>query len=259
MKVMIRCRTPEFAERSMKILGKYNLELSEDPDILISVGGDGSALHNFKKYKKPVLPVRTPDSQSYVSDIALEDLEKVCENLVGGNIYIEERTMLDAFINEKKVDSAVNDVTLTQVPTQAMRYSVYSDGWPAFGYDKLIGDGVIVATPTGSTAYNRSAGGHILSPDSEKIVVTLKYPVFLESKHQRSKILDENSSIALMFYRPASAFMIVDTNEFCVTNSDLINVKKSDETFDLVRIRGMEESRGSKEKRREEWFKRQSF
>ncbi len=139
-----------------------------------------------------------------------------------------------------------------------MRYGVYANGKALFGFEKIMGDGIIIATPTGSTGYNRSAGGYILeTPD--KIVVTLRYPVFQESQQERSKILDENSVIEFKFYRPEEAFVVIDSDFLKVKYSDRIVVRKSHETFNLVRIKGMEEDKGSKEKRRIQWFKEQLF
>jgi len=258
MKVLVQGRNPRFTSEALKILRKYEIEISDDPNILISIGGDGSTLYNYKKFRKPILPVRTFESQGYISDVEIEDFKEACEKLVKDLFYVEKRSTLDVYKNKTKIGFAINDVTIMQVPKEAMRYSVYVNGKALFGYEKIIGDGIIIATPTGSTGYNRSAGGYILET-SNKIVVTLRYPVFLESQEERSKILDENSVIEFEFYRPEEAFMVIDSNFLKIEKTDRIIVKKSDETFDLVRIKGMEEDKSSKEKRRIRWFERQLF
>lgn len=258
MKVLVQGRNPRFTSEVLKVLRKYEMEISDDPSILISIGGDGSTLYNYKKFRKPILPVRTFESQGYISDVEIEDFEEACEKLVRGLFYVEKRIALDVHKNRARIGFAINDVTFMQVPKEAMRYCVYVDGKALFGYEKIIGDGIIIATPTGSTGYTRSAGGYILET-SDKIVVTLRYPVFLESKEERSKILDENSVIEFRFYRPEEAFMVIDSNFLKIKNTDRIIVKKSDETFDLVRIKGMEEDKSSKEKRRIRWFESQLF
>jgi len=259
MKVSVQGKNQRFVNETLKILRKYDFEISDDPDILISVGGDGSTLYNYKKFERPILPVRTPESLGYISDIGIENLEMMCEKLIEKSFYVEKRILLDLHKNKIILGSAINDITMLQIPEGAMRYSVFADGKPLFGYEKIMGDGVITATPTGSTAYNRSAGGYVLDPSSKKFVVTLRYPVFIESQEEKSKIVDENSVIEFKFYRPEEAILLIDTKSFKIKNSDEIVVKKSDKTFDLVRIIDMEEERSSKEKRRKEWFEKQLF
>lgn len=258
MKVLVQGKNPRFVSEALEILRKYEVEISDDPDILISIGGDGSTLYNYKKFRKPILPVRTFESLGYISDLGIENFEGACENLVKGLFYVEKRLVLDVYRNNSKIGFAINDVTIMQVPKEAMRYGVYANGKALFGFEKIMGDGIIIATPTGSTGYNRSAGGYILET-SDKIVVTLRYPVFHESQQERSKILDENSVIEFKFYRPEEAFMVIDSDFLKVKYSDRIVVRKSHETFNLVRIKGMEEDKSSKEKRRIQWFKEQLF
>jgi len=261
MKIAVRGKFLEETETALKVLKRFNFEISDDPDILITIGGDGSALYYYRTLKKPILPLRsaTLTSQGYVSDIGMGDLEVACLKLRETQFYIEKRILLDVIKNRKKLSSAINDVTIMPVPPKAMRYSVCVDGKPLFGYEKLIGDGVTIATPTGSTGYNRSAFGHILAPHSKQIVVTLRYPIVLESKEDRSKKVDENSEIEFKFHSPEEAFLIADNECFIIRSCDEIVVRKSDETFDLVRIKGMEEGRKPKEERRKKWFKRQMF
>lgn len=258
MKVMVQGKNMRFVDKASQILRKYAIEFSDDPDILISIGGDGSTLYNYKRFRKPILPVRTFESLGYISDFGIENLEQACGNLVKGLHYIEKRLTLDVYKNNRNIGFAINDVTIMQVPKEAMRYGVYANGKALFDSEKVMGDGIIVATPTGSTGYNRSAGGYILdAPD--KIVVTLRYPVFLESQQERSRILDKNSVVEFEFYRPEEAFVVIDSDFLKIKDSDRIVVKKSDATFDLVRIRGMEEDKSTKEERRIQWFERQLF
>jgi len=258
MKVTVQGKNPKFVRKASQALRKYEIGVSDDPDIVVSVGGDGSTLYNYKRFKKLILPVRTFESLGYISDFGIENFEQACGKLARGLYYVEKRLTLDVYKNNKNIGFAINDVTIMQIPKEAMRYGVYANGRALFDSEKVMGDGIIIATPTGSTGYNRSAGGYILeTPD--QIVVTLRYPVFLESQQERSKILDKNSVIEFKFYRPEEAFMVIDSNFLKIRNSDRILVKKSHETFDLVRVRGMEEAKSSKEKRRMQWFERQLF
>lgn len=258
MKVLVQGKNPRWVSECSRILRKHKIEISDNPEILISIGGDGSTLRNYKRYRTAILPVRTFESQGYTSDVGIEDFNEVCEKLVQHLFYVEKRIVLEVHRNRRRIGLAINDVTITQIPKEAMRYSVYVDGTALFGYEKMMGDGIIIATPTGSTGYNRSAGGYILEAPNE-IVLTLRYPVFLGSQERRSKILSEDSTIELRFYRPEEALVVIDNDFQKISNSDEIVVRKSHGTFDLVRIRGLEEDRSSKEERREQWFGRQLF
>jgi len=261
MKIAVRGKFLEEAKTASKMLEKFNFEISDESDILVAIGGDGTVFHCYRTIKKPILPVRSASlaSQGYVSDIGMDDLEAACLKLQKNEFYIEKRPLLDVIKNNEKLCSATNDVTIVQVPPDAMRYGVYADGKPLFGYERLIGDGATIATPTGSTAYNRSAFGYILAPDSRQFVVTLRYPIVLESRKDRSRRIDENSEIEFKFFNPEKAFLIADNVCFTIRSSDKVIVKKSKETFDLVRIEGMEEGRKSKEQRRKKWFEMQLF
>jgi len=249
----------EFVEKALEILKKYRIKVSEDAEIVVSIGGDGTTLSVYRKRGKPILPVRTPKSLGYISDVGIENFDKICEKLISRDFYIEKRIMLDVFRNGKKVETAVNEVAIMQVPKEAMRFSVYANGKPLFGYEKIMGDGLIVSTPTGSTGYNRSAGGYILEPNCNKIVVTLRYPIFLEAREERSKVIEDTSIIDFIFYRPDEAFMVVDNNFFKIKKFEKIEIRKSKKAFELVKLKGLEESREAKEKRRKEWFERQEF
>jgi len=274
MRVLVQCRDRpgrhELLREASTSLEKYGLEISDNPEIIISLGGDGTTLYSCLKFRKPILPVRAFTSQGYITDFGMDRIDEACEKLSKDLFYIDRRMMLDYYKNDAKMGSVANEVTIFQAPRrwkaerdfktyEAMRYSVHADGKPLFGYDKLIGDGVTVSTPTGSTAYNRSALGYVINPNSHMIVVTLRYPICLELKNQRSRILDGNSVIEFGFYKPTEAFLVADVECREITNSDVIKVKKSDNTFDLVKVNGMRENRSSKERRRKEWFTRQEF
>ena len=259
MKVLVQYKDSKFVHKAMGILEKHKFETSAWPDVLISIGGDGTYLHHYKKFRRPILPIRTSDSLGYISDIAIENLEAACEKLAEDQFYIEKRILLDAYKNETKIGFAINEVTISRLPTRAIRYSLWANSSPIFSYKRMMGDGVIIATPTGSTGSNRSADGYILDLASGKIVVTLKDPMLPNDQREKSKILDEDSIIRFEFYDPQKAFLIIDNEPFRILNSDKIIIKKSDETFDLVRIRGMEESIDSKERRRDEWIEKQEF
>lgn len=264
MKVAVRGKYPNEVDEAITTLKKYNLEISEDPDILITLGGDGTTLHWYRIFKKPILPIRSnnPKSQGYISDIEMTYFWSACDMLAKGLFSIEKRLMLDVYRNEEKICSVINDVTIKEVNdeksnNQALRFGLYADNRPLFKYEKLIGDGANISTPTGSSAYTASAGGFVLDPEMDNIEVTLMY--HLPVLKDKSKIIKGNSILEFKLYEPDRAFLAADVRCLIIKNSDRIIVKKSSETFDFVKIQGMEETRDLKEKRRLEWYKKQKF
>jgi len=243
-----------------KVLKKYGFLLSlKNPDFIVSVGGDGTYLKSYdKNLCIPILPIQNLRSLSYISDIPFKEIDKAIKKLSEEEYYIEKWTMLDVLRNGKKVDSAINDVTIFQAPFgrnyqylyEAMRYEVNVDNKPLFGFKKLIGDGVIISTPIGSYAYNRSANGYLIPMNSKKIVVTLRYPIHLEEKKLRSIVLPDKTKIKVLFERPFKAFMTIDSNCVEIGKDETLEIVKSLNPFNLIKIKGIEETILQKELRR---------
>ncbi|MEM5773045.1 MAG: hypothetical protein QXL86_02350 [Candidatus Aenigmatarchaeota archaeon] len=262
LKVRIKSKNPSLIENVTKILKKYEIEISKDYDIIISIGGDGTYIQTYKELWKPILPVRTEDSLGYIADIGIEKLDETCEKLSKKLYHIERRPMLDVYKIEtykckrNKIGSAINDVTISTIPTQAMRFSLLTNGKNLFNMKRIMGDGVIVATSVGSTAYNRSVGGYIISSNLNQFVVTLINPVYMPRCEEKSKILEENTKITFSLEEPEKVFLVIDNEYYEIDKYSSIFIEKSSKTFDLVKIEGMEESFEEKERRREEWFKK---
>ena len=98
-----------------------------------------------------------------------------------------------------------------------------------------------------------------MNPDEKNIAVTLRYPIHLEERKQRSKILPDSSKIKITFSRPNKAFVTIDSNCIEIEKDEVIEVVKSSNTFNLIKIKGMEETIKEKEKRRKAWFLKQNF
>ena len=84
MKISVQGRNPKSVEDAIRLLRRYDIEISDNPDILISIGGDGTTLYNYKKFRRPILPLRPPDSLGYISDLNVENLEDACKKLQRG-------------------------------------------------------------------------------------------------------------------------------------------------------------------------------
>ncbi|MBT4357316.1 MAG: NAD kinase [Proteobacteria bacterium] len=172
--------------------------IEESIDLGIVVGGDGTMLHVANALAQVNLPVVgiNMGRLGFLTDIPAENFGEYLDQLLDGHYLIEERTMLQAriFEDSKLVSErlALNDVTLSKGATGKMiEIDMRVDGEPV---GPSRGDGVIVATPTGSTAYALSAGGPILEPTLPAIVLT---PISPHSLGQRPIVLGNDSTISL--------------------------------------------------------------
>ncbi|MDR9423884.1 MAG: NAD(+) kinase [Pseudomonadota bacterium] len=179
--------------------------LGEICDLVIVVGGDGSLLgaaRELAKSKIPILGVNR-GRLGFLTDISPSDLEERLAEVLAGNYIEESRFLLDGYVERNGqplgYGSALNDVVLHPgKSTRMIGFDLFIDGH--FVYSQRS-DGLIVSTPTGSTAYSLSAGGPIMHPKLDAIALVPMFPHTLSS---RPIVVDGKSEIKLV---------IGDTNE----------------------------------------------
>ena len=160
--------------------------IEPDMDLLVVLGGDGTLLHvagEASRFDIPVLGVNLGDL-GFLAEVEADDRMAALDDLLAGSLAVEERMMLAARVSgpdgEGEWRPALNDVVVSRGSLDRLPVlSVRAD-------DELItdyrADGLVVATPTGSTAYNLSAGGPIVRPDLDTILVTPICPFMLETR-----------------------------------------------------------------------------
>ena len=175
------------------------MQLSASCDLVIVVGGDGSML-NVAKYVAsegvPVIGINR-GKLGFLTDILPGEIEAQIGEVLAGNYSVEKRFLLDVMVNDgnerQQLGSALNDVVLH--PGKAAQMIEFE----LFVNDKFVysqeSDGLIVATPTGSTAYSLSAGGPIMHPDLNAVVLVPMYPHSLNS---RPIVIDGDCEIRLV-------------------------------------------------------------
>ncbi|SRR5579883_584212 len=173
-------------------------ELGKNCDLVIVVGGDGSlinAAHAVVDYETPVLGINR-GSLGFLTDILPKHLEKI-KDILEGKYTIEKRFLLTSRIelHDKKIgeDDALNEVAMIPDAVPHMvEFEIYID-------DKFVcsqdSDGLIVATPTGSTAYALSGGGPILHPQLDAIVLV---PMFPHSLNNRPIVIEGDREIRII-------------------------------------------------------------
>lgn len=173
-------------------------DLNQQCDLLIVVGGDGSLLHAahcIVKDEMPVLGINR-GRLGFLTDILPKELEKIGE-ILEGKFRLEKRFLLTATVEHNgKIlgqGQALNEVALIpdSVPHMS-EFEIYIDNQFVCSQDS---DGIIVATPTGSTAYALSGGGPILHPQLDAIVLV---PMFPHTLSQRPIVIEANQRITLI-------------------------------------------------------------
>jgi NAD+ kinase len=191
------------------VLGKEFDNLCEESDFLVTIGGDGtliSAVRRSYAHQIPILGVHA-GKLGFLADISLEELDSFLHTLIDGKYRIDKRAMLEAVIIKESGDIKVvafNDIVITRPSISKMIHlETYVDSKP---FNTYYGDGVIVSTPTGSTAYNLSAGGPVLFPLTQVFALT---PICPHSLTQRPIVLPGHFSIEIKT-PDKSALAIID-------------------------------------------------
>jgi NAD+ kinase len=167
-------------------------------DLIISIGGDGTMLKSAKLSHQHQIPVTgiNKGRLGFLTDINPSDANKTINNLISGKFITEDRLLIETIINQggikKSIGIALNDVAIRRKETgRMMKVTTSIDG----NYiNKHEGDGFIVSTPTGSTAYSLSCGGPILKPDVEAFILV---PICPHSLNDRPMVIPSNSEILI--------------------------------------------------------------
>ena len=216
------------------VMGQEFDILCQNCDILVTIGGDGtliSVVRRSYKYQIPVLGVHA-GKLGFLADLSIEEMKEFIPCLTTNEFRIDERAVLEATIKTSETQNTVyafNDIVLTRPSISKMiRLETLVDDK---AFNTYYGDGVIVSTPTGSTAYNLSAGGPVLFPLTNVFSLT---PICPHSLTQRPVVMPGHFSIDVITPDKA-ALMIVDgqdMHEF--GEGDTISIKLAANSAKLI-------------------------
>ena len=208
-------------------------------DAVVSVGGDGSFINAAKTatlYGKPVLCVNA-GNVAYLACLESNELE-LLSNVKNSAYTLEKRMVLDVSIVDKnnKIlyhSSCINDAVVSRSGIiRIIKLSVSCNDAPLVQY---MADGVIVSTPTGSTAYSLSAGGPIIAPCVESILLT---PVCAHSVFSRSVVLDGSSELEILHDNSGEVILSCDGQEAINVPEDaVVRVKRSELSAEFIKIK----------------------
>ncbi|MGN8895774.1 NAD(+)/NADH kinase [Flavonifractor sp. HCP28S3_F3] len=220
---------------------KSTQEELKSADMLICFGGDGTILHAAKDANAchvPVLGVNL-GSVGFMAELEQSELSML-SRLAAGKYTIEARMMLDVAVRrEGKIiynDLALNDAAVTKgAVARVVDLEVYGD---KVLISSFSADGVLISTPTGSTAYSMSAGGPIVEPTAENIIVT---PICPHALSARSFVLSRGRTVSVKLGRMVrkTTYLSVDGGKaFRLNSGDIVEIRESKSKTQLVRVTG---------------------
>ena len=209
-------------------------------DMLICFGGDGTILHMAKtatRHNVPILGVNI-GNLGFMAELESAELQELAR-IATGEYTIDERMMLDVTVMRDRDiifhDICLNDVVITKgAVARIVHLAVECDGVRAM---ECGGDGMILATPTGSTAYSLSAGGPIVEPEAHSILIT---PICAHDVASRCIVASDRRVITVELTKNArrNAYLSVDGGKALRMNmGDVATVKKSGFVTKLVRLK----------------------
>jgi len=215
--------------------------LSQLPDLVLSVGGDGTFLETALKVKDLGIPVAGVNTgrMGFLANIPADEISRSIDSLCKGHYEIIERCMLE--ISEPSglfpgnSSSALNEVTIQKADLSMITINVFVDDTYLNTY---WADGLIVSTATGSTAYNLSAGGPILSPEDESIIIS---PISPHNLTIRPILISIKSKIRMVIEGRSSEYLATcDFRSKRLPFSAEIHIVKSPVKLKTVMLEGMD-------------------
>ena len=213
-------------------------EISQQADLLIVLGGDGTLLSVARAahpHNIPILAVNL-GSLGFLAEISIDELYPTLENILAGKFEIENRMLLNACIwrNGEKVEdhNVLNDVVINKgVVARVINLQVLVNGQYMTSYRA---DGLIIATPTGSTAYSLSAGGPIIHPSMHTLVLSPICPFTLTN---RSILIPDQSVIQVKLAAEYDDVRVtLDGQEgYDMRAGDILEIKKTKTSLQLIR------------------------
>ncbi len=214
-------------------------DICRDVDMFISVGGDGSFINAAKKatlYNKPVICINA-GKLAYLACLEADEIH-LLSDIVAGDFVTEKRMMLHVSVEGddgvvRYSTDCINDAVVSRSGSiRIMKLSVGCNGVPLIEY---MADGAIVSTPTGSTAYSMSAGGPIVDPCVESVLLT---PVCPHSIFSRSVVLSGESELTISHDNSGETILSCDgQSAINIPENARVKVKRSEKYASFIKVK----------------------
>ena len=210
----------------------------EDADCAIVIGGDGSLIEvaRILKNEIPILGINM-GTLGYLTEVDPARLDEALAQILQGDYCIEERMMLEGHFQGKEPDVALNDIVISRKGSlRVIHFDVYVNGACLNSYEA---DGMIISTPTGSTAYNLSAGGPVVEPTASLIVLT---PICSHALNTSSIVLSAEDEVIVQIGqgrngREEEVFATFDGADVVeMRTGDRVLVRRSEHVTKLMKL-----------------------
>ena len=210
-----------------------NQYIVKNADLVISIGGDGTLLSCARLFGKEGIPILGVNlgSLGFLTDIQPEEITQSLKEILKGNCVYDERFFLEAFVNKgKSFNIALNEVVVHSGSiAKLIEYDVFLND--EFVYRQKA-DGIIVSTPTGSTAYSLSGNGSIIHPEVRAINLL---PMFPHSLNARPLLVDESTEIEIKINKRYKGGLSLDShNNMALRGGDSVLIRKAQAKLLLI-------------------------
>lgn len=231
----------ELVDHHVEVVDCFNRHdrLNNDVDLLLSIGGDGTLLDAVPMVGDSGIPILgiNMGRLGFISSVAKEEIPHAIQQILEGRFATENRTLLE-LVSPKNVFGdvhyALNEINIIRNPEHSL-LSI-----KVFVNDLFLntywGDGILLATPTGSTAYSLSAGGPILTPDSHCFVIT---PIAAHNLTVRPIVIPDDSVVRIQVEGREKQFVFSMDSHACALDTSLeLVVRKADFRIRTVKLEG---------------------
>ncbi len=188
------------------ILEQAGFTITSKPEFVIALGGDGTLLNAAHRYGKMDIPILGVNigGLGFLTDVTFDKFNESLTEIKKGKFRIEKRMVLKAIFDRRAI-YGLNDITITtRIAGRVVEFSAEINNEYIC---RFIADGIIIATPTGSTAYSLATGGPILLPDTEAILFT---PIAPHTLSVRPLVLPADSEVRIQVRKKGRAVLVAD-------------------------------------------------
>ena len=212
----------------------------KDMDCALVLGGDGTlirAARDLEQFDLPLLGVNL-GTLGYLTEVEVHEIESAIQSLIHDRYFVENRMMLSGRVNQQEAHSALNDIVIAREGyMRTVHFCIYVNG---VLLNRYHADGVIVSTPTGSTGYNLSAGGPIVEPSAQMMVIT---PICPHGLNNGSIVLSSGDKIQVEIiadrhgHRENAAVSFDGASMESLVVGDIVSIERSNLVTKMIRIR----------------------